>query len=113
MAEAQLYESSPRHVSAFIRGSNERELRAHQRTWETARFVAFNSLMPHAKKGKLNKPTDLIRFAWEQAEVSVWHETPKMSKRESDRLDRWIAEKYPGAIELPVKKPRKNGRSKV
>lgn len=95
----------------MLRGANEREMRAHQRIWESARFMAFNALTPYDKKGKLKRPSDLVTFAWEKIET-IWHETPKMSKREEARLDAWIAANYPGAIELPVKR-RKNGRSKV
>ena len=34
--------------------------------WETARYVAFYAVAPHAKKGRMRKLTDLGLFEWEK-----------------------------------------------
>ena len=40
-----------------------------QRQWEIARYIAFNTLVPHAKKGRLNSPKDLGVFEWEKKDT--------------------------------------------
>mgnify|MGYP000256397844 CR=1 FL=1 len=45
-----------------IEGQNEHM----QDLYGIARFEAFYGLMPHAKKGKLKKYTDVIRFPWDE-----------------------------------------------
>lgn len=39
--------------------------------WEAARFVAFYCVQPWAKKGRLNRVTDLVRFEWERQDVEI------------------------------------------
>ncbi len=35
-------------------------------SWEQTRFIAYNSLLPYVGKSKILKPTDLIKFPWDQ-----------------------------------------------
>ena len=35
-------------------------------SWEQTRFLAYNSLLPYVGKSKILKPTDLIKFPWDQ-----------------------------------------------
>ncbi len=35
-------------------------------SWEQTRFIAYNSLLPYVGKNKTLKPTDLIKFPWDQ-----------------------------------------------
>lgn len=44
--------------------------------WKRARFIAFYSIIPHAKKGKIKKPEDLIKLP------SDWQGKPTMSEEE-------------------------------
>ena len=35
-------------------------------SWEQTRFLAYHSLLPYVGKSKILKPTDLIKFPWDQ-----------------------------------------------
>lgn len=37
----------------------------YKRTWEQTRFMAYWSVMPHTGKNANLKPTDLIKFDWD------------------------------------------------
>lgn len=45
--------------------------------WKRARFIAFYSIIPHAKKGKIKKPEDLLKLPSEAI-------IPTMSKQERE-----------------------------
>ncbi len=53
------------------RGFFEKMKQDKQTEWEIGRYIAFNSLVPHAKKGRLNSPQDLGRFDWEKDSKEV------------------------------------------
>ena len=38
-----------------------------QISWEQTRWIAAVLLQPHMKKGKRMKPTDLVKFPWEES----------------------------------------------
>lgn len=48
------------------RGFFEKQKQEGQLQWEIGRYIAFNSLVPHAKKGRLRSPKDLGVFEWEK-----------------------------------------------
>lgn len=48
------------------RGFFEKTKQERQLKWEAARYIAFNTLVPHAKKGRLRNPKDLGLFEWEK-----------------------------------------------
>ena len=44
-----------------------RRVEGFERTdWSRARYIAWASLTPHAKKGSLETPKDLFEFDWEK-----------------------------------------------
>jgi hypothetical protein len=80
-----------RSVSAII---EEREI-AEREPWERVRWLATITLQPHAKKGTTLKPTDLLKFAWDN-EKKAKALTMSEEERQAmfDKWDRQIAEEY-------------------
>lgn len=52
-------------IDSFYAFQNSKE----QQDWERARFVAFMTIKPHDTKKKFKKPSDLIKFDWEQRQL--------------------------------------------
>jgi hypothetical protein len=52
-------------IDSFYAFQNSKE----QQEWERARFVAFMTIKPHDSKKKFKKPSDLIKFDWEQRQL--------------------------------------------
>ena len=52
-------------IDSFYAFQNSKE----QQDWERARFVAFMTIKPHDSKKKFKKPSDLIKFDWEQRQL--------------------------------------------
>jgi hypothetical protein len=52
-------------IDSFYAFQNSKE----QQEWERARFVAFMTIKPHDTRKKFKKPSDLIRFDWEQRQL--------------------------------------------
>lgn len=95
MGEAEIFNSSPRHLFARVKGANDRETRAHQRTWEAARFMSFYLIAPHDAKNKIKQPRDLVQFPWEADSVTEWEPAPEMSDDTWERLSEFVANHYP------------------
>ena len=53
------------------RGFYDHELESVKREWEQVRWQSWITIQPHVKKGKVNKPTDLVRFNWEKETVDI------------------------------------------
>ena len=53
------------------RGFFERQKGELRQRWETARFISFNTLTPHLKKGKHLKLHDIALFEWEKSETKI------------------------------------------
>lgn len=115
MSEAEIWESSLRHVVARVKGANEREGREHQRLWDAARFMAFYALIApgNVKKGTLRSPRDLVEFAWDKANAPKWEPVPQLSASENAKLDAWINEHYPGALPADWKPPKARKNHKI
>lgn len=112
MGEAEIYNSSLRHVVARVKGANEREARENERHWEAARFMAFYALIApgNVKKGAIKSPRDLVEFSWDKPRVSEWEPVPQLSADENAKLDAWVRKHYPDALPEPpkTKKRRKS-----
>jgi hypothetical protein len=52
-------------IDSFYAFQNSKE----QQEWERARFVAFMTIKPHDTRKKFKKPSDLIKFDWEQRQL--------------------------------------------
>jgi hypothetical protein len=54
-----------RELFIKIKGHFDSKETEYRRTWEQTRFAAYWSVMPHTGKDARIKPTDLIRFEWD------------------------------------------------
>jgi hypothetical protein len=64
MSPAEFWQMSWRDFRLKQQGFFELENNRFRTGWEQARFAAFYSVQPWAKKGRMNKMTDLMRFEW-------------------------------------------------
>lgn len=97
MSEQEFLDCSPRYFFARHRGFVRHHERQQQEAWERARYLAFYTLSPHAKKGRLKKLSDLGRFPWEKkpapAETTLPERTPEQRAADTAefiaRAKRW------------------------
>lgn len=68
MSEDEFWQATPRYFAARQKAFS----RQMQTGWEQSRYVAFYSMYPHVKQGKLRRLTDIGLFPWEKEEVVVW-----------------------------------------
>lgn len=87
MSEEQFSDCSPRFFFASHRGFIQHIEQQEQSAWERARYVAFYAVMPHAKKGRLRKLTDMGNFPWEGAPANV----PQFKEKTDDEMADFIA----------------------
>ena len=73
---------------AGVRGHRESINRQSREQWEQTRWLATSLITPHLKKGKRLKPSDLIKFPWENETVD-----PAPSKHEREESLRRIKER--------------------
>lgn len=52
-------------IDSFYQFENNKE----QQEWERTRFLAFMTVKPHDVKKKFKKPSDIIKFGWEQQKL--------------------------------------------
>lgn len=62
------YSMSMREFFAAINGQQEQAEQIQRREWERTRWLATCLLQPHVDKGKKLKPSDLMRFSWENTQ---------------------------------------------
>ena len=60
---------SPREFNNHRKGYIKRLEAQELLYWNRTRYIAWAALAPHAKKGKLDHPTDLFKFDWEQSNI--------------------------------------------
>lgn len=77
-----------RAVNDIIEQRAKAETDKNRDTWERARWLAAISLQPHAKKGATIKPTDLIKFDWDNEQK----QTAKPKKDVQELWAKWDAE---------------------
>ena len=61
----------PEYFRIKLEGLREAQTQQFRNDWERTRWLATIILSPHAKKGKGIKPTDRIKFDWEQPKMNV------------------------------------------
>lgn len=71
-----------KNVSDIIEERANETNRELRESWEQVRWLAAVGLQPHAKKGTTIKPTDLIKFDWD-------NQTKQTKKPTSDIKERW------------------------
>jgi hypothetical protein len=77
----RFYELTPRSFYNYLKGVRFRENENYKSNIESTRLIMWTNLLPHQKKGKKLKPTDVLAFPWESnANVG------DVSKEEKQRL---------------------------
>ncbi|MBK7873914.1 MAG: hypothetical protein IPJ74_26315 [Saprospiraceae bacterium] len=71
-----------REVFLFIEGARADQTFTYRTAWETVRWQTAALLQVHVKKGRSIKPTDLIKFDWEEVK------TPSLKPNEKT-LEKW------------------------
>lgn len=57
--------------------------------WEQTRWLGYVVLQPHLKKGSNMKPSDLMKFPWENKPKQA---DPEREKRRAERFAKWDAD---------------------
>ena len=69
MSLSEYYSSEIEVVLSIMDSFYEFENNKERQEWERARFIAFMTVKPHDTKKKFKKPSDLIKFGWEQQQL--------------------------------------------
>ena len=69
MSLSEYYSSEIEVVLSIMDSFYEFENNKERQEWERARFIAFMTIKPHDTKKKFKKPSDLIKFEWEQQQL--------------------------------------------
>lgn len=59
-----------REVGNAVSGFYKNKEDVYKLQWEMGRFISFHSLLPHTKKNKKLKLTDVVKFPWDKVELS-------------------------------------------
>lgn len=76
-------------IDSFYAFQNSKE----QQEWERARFVAFMTIKPHDARKKFKKPSDLIKFDWEQRQLEQDIKDLKRKIKQSRRREQFLFDK--------------------
>ena len=76
-------------IDSFYAFQNSKE----QQEWERARFVAFMTIKPHDSKKKFKKPSDLIKFDWEQRQLEQDIKDLKSKIKRARRNEQFLFDK--------------------
>jgi hypothetical protein len=76
-------------IDSFYAFQNSKE----QQDWERARFVAFMTIKPHDAKKKFKKPSDLIKFDWEQRQLEQDIKDLKSKIKRARRNEQFLFDK--------------------
>lgn len=76
-------------IDSFYAFQNSKE----QQEWERARFVAFMTIKPHDSKKKFKRPSDLIKFDWEQRQLEQDIKDLKRKIKQSRRREQFLFDK--------------------
>jgi hypothetical protein len=63
-----------------IIGYTEKVTRDYQHDWEIARWINYYSVVPHLRKNRIFKLTDIARFDWEKQEDPVIKSKEEINK---------------------------------
>ena len=67
-----------------MKGFNDLERERDRANWERTRALGVWILSPHAPKGKILKPKDIMRFEWDK----TWIEENKEILKQADEIAR-------------------------
>ena len=89
MSLSEYYSSEIEVVLSIMDSFYEFENNKERQEWERARFIAFMTVKPHDTKKKFKKPSDLIKFGWEQQQLEkdikdLKHKMKQSRKMETD-----------------------------
>lgn len=89
MSLSEYYSSEIEVVLSIMDSFYEFENNKERQEWERARFIAFMTVKPHDTKKKFKKPSDLIKFGWEQQQLEkdindLKHKMKRSRKMETD-----------------------------
>jgi hypothetical protein len=90
MTQAEFWNSTIRQVLDITTARVEAHQERERGEWERARWLGTVILQPHLQKGKTLKPTDLIKFDWEQRVISE----QRLDDKESEEVKRFWANKW-------------------
>tara|TARA_R110002020_G_scaffold154529_8_gene334424 strand:- start:1320 stop:1625 length:306 start_codon:yes stop_codon:yes gene_type:complete len=63
---SEFWDILPREFFLMQKAYYKKEQQKTQESWEQTRWIAAVLLQPHMKKGKRMKPTELVKFPWEE-----------------------------------------------
>lgn len=88
LSPSSFWDTTLTELFAAVRGYRESVNRQGREQWEQVRWLATSIITPHLKKGKRLKPTDLMKFPWENETVD-----PAPSRNEREESLRRIRER--------------------
>lgn len=87
MSLSEYYSSEIEVVLSIMDSFYEFENNKERQEWERARFIAFMTIKPHDTKKKFKKPSDLIKFEWEQQQLKKDINDLKHKMKRSRRME--------------------------
>ena len=87
MSLSEYYSSEIEVVLSIMDSFYEFENNKERQEWERARFIAFMTVKPHDTKKKFKKPSDLIKFGWEQQQLEKDINDLKRKMKRSRRME--------------------------
>ena len=93
MSLTEYYDSEIEVVLSIIDSFYTFENNKERQEWERSRFVAFMTIKPHDSKKKFKKPSDLIKFDWEQRQLEQDIKDLKRKIKQSRRREQFLFDK--------------------
>lgn len=87
MSLSEYYSSEIEVVLSIMDSFYEFENNKERQEWERARFIAFMTVKPHDTKKKFKKPSDLIKFNWEQQQLEKDIDDLKRKMKRSRKME--------------------------
>ena len=87
MSLSEYYSSEIEVVLSIMDSFYEFENNKERQEWDRARFIAFMTVKPHDTKKKFKKPSDLIKFDWEQQQLEKDINDLKHKMKRSRRME--------------------------
>lgn len=87
MSLSEYYSSEIEVVLSIMDSFYEFENNKERQEWERARFIAFMTVKPHDTKKKFKKPSDLIKFDWEQQQLEKDIDDLKRKMKRSRKME--------------------------
>ena len=93
MSLSEYYSSEIEVVLSIMDSFYEFENNKERQEWERARFIAFMTVKPHDTKKKFKKPSDLIKFGWEQQQLEKDIKDLKHKMKQSRKFENELYKK--------------------